>query len=40
MEVGENKLQEVNQEGAQIKSAPQSKTFTNAEPLRVPIEEA
>ena len=39
-EVGQNKLQEVNQEENQMKSAPQSKPFSNAEPLRVPIVES
>ena len=36
-ELGQNKLQEVNQEGTQMKSALQSKPFTNSEPLRVTI---
>ena len=39
-EGGKKKLQEVNQEGTQMKSAPQSNPFINAEPLRVPIVEA
>ena len=39
-EVGKKKLQEVNQEVTQIKIVPQSKPFTNAEPLRVPTLEA
>ena len=39
-EVGQNKLQEVNQEGTQMKRAPQSNPITNAEPLRVPILQA
>ena len=39
-EVGQKKLQEVNQEGTQMKRAPQSNPFTNVEPLRVPIVEA
>ena len=36
-EVGQKKLQEVNQEGNQMKSVPQSNPFTNAEPMRVNI---
>ena len=36
-EVGQKKLQEVNQEGTQMKSATQSKPFTNTEPLKVTI---
>ena len=36
-EVVQEKLKEVNQEIFQIKSASQSKPFTNEEPLRVPI---
>ena len=36
-EVVEKKIQQVNQQGTQMKSVPQSKTFTNVEPLRVPI---
>ena len=36
-EVGQNKLQEVNQEGTQMKSKYKLKPFTNAEPLRVHI---
>ena len=39
-EVDQKKLQEVNQEGTQMKWAPQSKPFGNAESLRVPIVEA
>ena len=39
-EVFQKKLQEVNQEGTQTKSAPDSNQLTNAEPLRVPIVEA
>ena len=39
-EVGKNKIQEVNQEGTQMKIAPQSKPFTNVEPLRLTILEA
>ena len=39
-EVVQKKLQEVNQEGTQMKSAPQSNLFTNAESLRVSIVEA
>ena len=35
--VFQEKLQEVNQEITQIKYSSQSKPFTNAEPLRVPI---
>ena len=35
--VGQKKLQEVNQEGTQMKSAPQSNPITNTEPLKVPI---
>ena len=33
---GQNKLQEVNQEGTQMKIAPQSNPFTNAETMGVP----
>ena len=36
-DVVQKKLHEVNQERTQTKSAPQSKPFTNAEPLRVTI---
>ena len=36
-EVCQKKLQEVNQEGTQMKRAPQSKPITNAEHPRVPI---
>ena len=36
-EVGQKKLQEVNQEWTQMKSAPQSKPFTNAKPMKVTI---
>ena len=39
-EVGQKKLQEVNQEGTQMERAPQSKPITNGEPMRVPIIEA
>ena len=39
-EVGQKKLQEVSQEGTHMKSAPQSNSSINAEPLRVPILEA
>ena len=39
-EVSHKKLQEVNQEGTQMKRAPQSKPIKNTEPLRVPILEA
>ena len=39
-EVGQNKLQELNQEVTQIKRAPQYKPITNAEPLRVNIVDA
>ena len=39
-ELGQKKLQELNQKGTQMKSAPKSKPFTNVEPLRVPIVEA
>ena len=39
-EVGQKKLQEMNQEGTQMKRTPQSNPITNAEPLRVPIVEA
>ena len=38
-EVGQKKLQEVNQEGTQMKSALQSKKLNNVEPLTVPIVE-
>ena len=40
MDVVQKKLQEGNQEGTQMKSEPQWNTFTNEEPLRVPIVEA
>ena len=36
-ELVQKKSQEVNQEGTQMKRAPQSRQITNAEPLRVPI---
>ena len=36
-ELGQKKLQEMNQEVTQIKMAPQSKPIKNAEPLRVTI---
>ena len=36
-ELGQKKLQEMNQEGTQMKKTPQSNPVTNAEPLRVPI---
>ena len=39
-EVGQKKLQEVNQEGTQIKSALQSNPFTNLEPMKVIIVES
>ena len=39
-EVGQKKLREVNQEGTQMKSAPQLNQITNAEPFRVHIVEA
>ena len=39
-EVGQKKLQEINQERTQMKRAPQSKPITNTDPLRVPIVEA
>ena len=39
-EVGQKKLQSVNQEGTQMKMSPQSKPITNAEPMRLPIVEA
>ena len=39
-EVGRKKLQEMNQEGTQMKRTPQSNSFTNVEPLRVTILEA
>ena len=39
-EVGQKKLQEVKQERTQMKIAPQSKPFTNAEPMKLTIVEA
>ena len=36
-EVGQKKLQEVNQGGTQMKRTPKSNKVTNTEPLRVPI---
>ena len=36
-ELGQKKLQQINQEVTQIKSTPQSNPFTNAETLSVPI---
>ena len=38
--VDQKKIQEVNQEGTQMKRTPQSNPFTNVEPLRVTILEA
>ena len=38
-ELGQRKLQEINQEVAQMKRAPQSNPIANAEPLRVHIVE-
>ena len=40
MDSGQKKPQEVNQEGTQMKSAPQSNPFTNAETMGVPILES
>ena len=40
MEVGQNKLQDMNQEGTQTKRASQSKPITNAKTMRVHIVEA
>ena len=40
LKLGQKKLQEVKQEGTQMKRAMQSKPITNAEPLRVPILES
>ena len=39
-QIGQKKLQEVNQEGTQTKRAPQPNPITNTEPLRVTIVEA
>ena len=39
-EVGQKKLQDMNQEGTQMKRAAQSNQITNAEPLMVTIVEA
>ena len=39
-EVGQSKLQEMNQEGTEMKRKFQSNSVTNAEPLRVPIVES
>ena len=36
-DVGQKKLQEINQEGTQMKSPPQKKPITNEEPLRLHI---